>query len=112
MASLCEGGNEHPGSLKACKQTHIMYSVIRRSRVQLEKWISVLPSIRNMEPESRNNEHYISSRSYAHVVEEFRRNYPDVAVANNSTITRLIAGLGNVNQLQTRREPGADSSRT
>ncbi|KAJ4431178.1 hypothetical protein ANN_19775 [Periplaneta americana] len=31
------------------------------------------------------------SRSYAHVVDKFRRNYPDLAVPNNSTITRVIA---------------------
>ncbi|KAJ4448960.1 hypothetical protein ANN_00352 [Periplaneta americana] len=31
------------------------------------------------------------NRSHARVVDEFRRNYPDVSVPNNSTITRLIA---------------------
>ncbi|KAJ4442190.1 hypothetical protein ANN_12056 [Periplaneta americana] len=33
----------------------------------------------------------IQNRSYARVVDEFRRNYPDVTMSNNSTITRLIA---------------------
>ncbi|KAJ4438312.1 hypothetical protein ANN_14254 [Periplaneta americana] len=31
--------------------------------------------------------------SYARVVDEFRRNYPDVEVPNNSTITRLIGSF-------------------
>ncbi|KAJ4438262.1 hypothetical protein ANN_14201 [Periplaneta americana] len=33
----------------------------------------------------------LKGRSYARIVDEFRRNYPDVPVSDNSTITRLIA---------------------
>jgi hypothetical protein len=34
--------------------------------------------------------HYFASRSYARVADEFHREYPDSAVPNNSTITRII----------------------
>jgi transposase len=35
-------------------------------------------------------EHYFASRFYARVADEFRREYPDSAVPNNSTITGII----------------------
>jgi hypothetical protein len=35
-------------------------------------------------------EHYFASRSYARVADEFRREYPDSTVPNNSTITSTI----------------------
>ncbi|KAJ4441777.1 hypothetical protein ANN_11635 [Periplaneta americana] len=40
----------------------------------------------------REKEH-LKDRSYARVVDGLRRNYPDVTVPNNSTITGLIAGF-------------------
>jgi len=35
-------------------------------------------------------EQHFTSRSYACVIDKFRVKYPNVAVPNNSTITRLI----------------------
>jgi hypothetical protein len=54
-------------------------------------------------------EHYFAIRSYARVVDEFRRKYPGVAVPNNSTITKSPV-FGNVDQLQTGRDPGGRPS--
>jgi hypothetical protein len=34
--------------------------------------------------------HYFASHSYAHVADEFRWEYPDSAVSNNLTITKII----------------------
>lgn len=36
-------------------------------------------------------EQYFTSLSYACVIDEFRVKYPNIAVPNNSTITRFIA---------------------
>ncbi|KAJ4452047.1 hypothetical protein ANN_03563 [Periplaneta americana] len=51
-------------------------------------------------------EHYFSSRSYARVVDEFRRNYPDVTVPNNSTITRLIARFSECESVADKKRTG------
>ena len=51
-------------------------------------------------------EHYFASRSYAHVVDEFRRKYPDAEARNNSTITRIIARFGECGSIADGRYPG------
>jgi hypothetical protein len=51
-------------------------------------------------------EHYFASRSYARVVDEFRRKYPDAAVPNNSTITRIIARFRECGSVADRKRSG------
>lgn len=51
-------------------------------------------------------EHYFASRSYARVVDEFRRNYPDSAVPNNSSITRLIERFRECGSVADRKRTG------
>jgi hypothetical protein len=51
-------------------------------------------------------EHYFASRSYARVADEFRWRYPDSAVPNNSTITRLIDGFRECGSVADRKRSG------
>ncbi|KAL4084269.1 hypothetical protein QTP88_028094 [Uroleucon formosanum] len=51
-------------------------------------------------------EHYFASRSYACVVDEFRVKYPNVAVPNNSTITRLIARFRETGSVSDKKRTG------
>lgn len=51
-------------------------------------------------------EQYLSTRSYVHVVNEFRKKYPDAAVPNNSTITRLIARFRECGSVADRKRTG------
>jgi transposase len=51
-------------------------------------------------------EHYFASRSYARVADEFRREYPDSAVPNNSTITRIINRLRECGSVSDRKRSG------
>jgi transposase len=50
--------------------------------------------------------HYFSSRSYARAADEFRREYPDSAVPNNSTITRIINRFQKCGSVSDRKRSG------
>jgi len=49
---------------------------------------------------------YFASRSYACVVDEFRVKYLDVAVPNNSTITRLITRFRETGSVSDKKRTG------
>ncbi|PSN37444.1 hypothetical protein C0J52_11710, partial [Blattella germanica] len=51
-------------------------------------------------------EHYFASRSYARVKDELCRNFPDVVVLKNSTITIIIAHLRECGSVEDKKRTG------
>jgi transposase len=51
-------------------------------------------------------EHYFPTHSYAGVADEFRQEYPDSAVPNNSTITRIINRFRECGSVSDRKRSG------